>query len=400
MAKRTTTTEETAPRTRRHRDWGGTCWPRADRGGVFYLKFRGPDGRTVVRNAETTDRETAERLLAKLTGQATRDEATGLRPMTAEQFIPEHMGAWTQRRGIRRETVKRAGKVEERWTDRHANMVQAQLEQFQTWAQDRKLHTLEPHDIEQFAGWLQSGEAAVGAATVGRYVAAVSGLYKTAVQRKVAKVNPCRDAELPKAQEPAAVFLTAGEIDRLISHAPPQLRPIVVLLADTGMRLGELLRLTWQHVAADDSTLTLVHTKGKTVRVMPTTARAREALAALRTRHATPIRGVDLVLPKPRSKSRVERLFSAAVAAAGINPAATPHALRHSYASGMALAGVPISVISKALGHGSVRVTERYSSHVAGNAVALAVESLERARVAATAAETAKARKRKGRKAG
>jgi len=397
MAKKKDTTKANTPekKTRRHRDWGGTCWARADRGGVFYLKYRGPDGRTVVRNSETTDREAAERLLAKLTGEATPDE-TGVRAMTAAQFIPEHMAAWTDRRGTKSVKVTRAGKTKERWTRDHDNIVEAQLDRFATWAGPRKLHTLTPADIENYSGWLQTGSGAVGPATVARYVAAVSGMFRTAVQRKVATVNPCKGAELPKPQEHAAVFLTPGEIDRLISHSAPQLRPVVVLLADLGLRLGELLRLTWQHVAADDSTVTLVHTKGKTVRVMPTTARVRAVLAELRAQHATPIRGEDLLLPKPRSKSRIERLFTDAVSAAGVNRAATPHALRHSYASGMALAGVPITVISKALGHGSVRVTERYSSHVAGNAVALAVESLERSRVAATAVEAAKAQAKAG----
>ena len=50
---------------------------------------------------------------------------------------------------------------------------------------------------------------------------------------------------------------------------------------------------------------------------------------------------------------------------ADIEPAITFHILRHTYASRLAMRGVPLNVIAKQLGHSDTRMTEKHYAHLA-----------------------------------
>lgn len=57
-------------------------------------------------------------------------------------------------------------------------------------------------------------------------------------------------------------------------------------------------------------------------------------------------------------------------ALARIEPAVSFHILRHTYASVLAMRGVPLGVIAAQLGHADTRMTERHYAHLAPNYVA------------------------------
>jgi integrase len=64
------------------------------------------------------------------------------------------------------------------------------------------------------------------------------------------------------------------------------------------------------------------------------------------------------------------RAMSEACKGAKISPPATFHTLRHSYASHLAQAGVPLMFIASALGHRDTRMAEKHYSHLAQSEVA------------------------------
>jgi integrase len=73
---------------------------------------------------------------------------------------------------------------------------------------------------------------------------------------------------------------------------------------------------------------------------------------------------------EPWGASRQQRPLSAACERAKIEPAATFHILRHTYASTLAMRGVPMGVIAAQLGHSDTRLTEKHYAHLAPNYVA------------------------------
>jgi integrase len=69
-------------------------------------------------------------------------------------------------------------------------------------------------------------------------------------------------------------------------------------------------------------------------------------------------------------KSEQQRPLSAACTAARIDPTVNFHGLRHTYASRLAMRGVPLAVIAQQLGHADTRMVERHYGHLAPSYVA------------------------------
>ena len=72
----------------------------------------------------------------------------------------------------------------------------------------------------------------------------------------------------------------------------------------------------------------------------------------------------------PWGKSHQSRLMQDACTNAKITPAASFHELRHTYASRLAMRGVPMAVIAAQLGHSDTRMTERHYAHLGPTYVA------------------------------
>jgi integrase len=92
--------------------------------------------------------------------------------------------------------------------------------------------------------------------------------------------------------------------------------------------------------------------------------------------------GGDLIFVRDDEKawgpSHQQRPLDAASARAKIKPAATFHILRHTYASALAMRGVPMGVIAAQLGHADTGMTERHYAHLAPNYVADTVRAAPR----------------------
>ncbi len=74
-------------------------------------------------------------------------------------------------------------------------------------------------------------------------------------------------------------------------------------------------------------------------------------------------------------KSHQSRPLALACASAAIDPAISFHVLRHTYASRLARAGVPMLAIAAQLGHADTRVTVKHYAHLSPNHVAEAVRA-------------------------
>jgi integrase len=73
---------------------------------------------------------------------------------------------------------------------------------------------------------------------------------------------------------------------------------------------------------------------------------------------------------KTWGKSEQQRPLSAACTAARIDPAVNFHGLRHTYASRLAMRGVPLAVIAAQLGHADTRMVEKHYGHLSPSYIA------------------------------
>jgi len=151
------------------------------------------------------------------------------------------------------------------------------------------------------------------------------------------------------------------------------IRAMVLLSLDTGIRAGELVRLRWEDVNTDTGALNIVlgsdrgTTKSGLGRIVHAGQLYPEALLMLKKRQRTS----PLVFPGKdgavRDGSAISRAMVRISRKLGLNDGVTDdrnrvvwHTLRHTYATRMLEAGVDIYILKELMGHHSVTVTERY----------------------------------------
>lgn len=155
------------------------------------------------------------------------------------------------------------------------------------------------------------------------------------------------------------VVLTLQQVQKLADCASEQVRAAIWIAIYTGCRRGEICAIQAGDIGDDIITLKAGSTKTLKTRVIPIIA---------------PVRPWLKFLPLKIGAGGIESGFRNARTAAGM-PWATFHDLRRSCGSLMLAAGVPMQVISKLLGHSSIRVTEQRYAHMQIDAVRAGLEA-------------------------
>jgi integrase len=237
----------------------------------------------------------------------------------------------------------------------------------------------------------------LGPQSVRLYHGTLSTILEAAVRERLLTVNPARFVQLPPPARGREVYLTPVEVDRIADHLEPAPYAVVCRVQPyLGFRWGEIaglrvmdldmLRRTAQvrQVVTQISGTLAIRPYPKTVssfRTVPIPPVAHQLLAAWLAEHPRPRDGLVFVHDgQPLSRHKMSRAFKVALEAAKVGKPARPHDLRHSGASWMAQAGVPIFDISKWLGHSSISTTQRYAHQAEGvhDAIARAMSELGR----------------------
>jgi integrase len=179
------------------------------------------------------------------------------------------------------------------------------------------------------------------------------------------KVKPFREAD-------AAVihYLSDGEIRRLVNATQGRFRNLVCGALVTGCRYGELVRMRVADLNASAGTITVRLSKAGKPRHVVLAADSRVLFEQLTAGRAPQ----DLIFRRddggPWGASHQQRPLELASKVAKLDPPATFHILRHTYASSLAMKGVPMGVIAAQLGHADTRMTEKHYAHLAPSYVA------------------------------
>ncbi len=158
------------------------------------------------------------------------------------------------------------------------------------------------------------------------------------------------------------VVLGQEEVLRLIECVTvPKHRAVLLTLYAAGLRLSEATNLKLPDIDSERMQLRIIQAKGHKDRYVPLSPRLlselREYWKIVKpTQYLFPGKTDDV----PLSGATIQRTCKMATAQSHIKKIVTPHALRHSFATGLLEAGVDLMAISKLLGHSSFTTTMIY----------------------------------------
>lgn len=174
-------------------------------------------------------------------------------------------------------------------------------------------------------------------------------------------VNPFYHVAMEKLPLPRVRYLTRDEFDRLYHETNYRLKPIIVIAVHTGMRLGNILGLTWQEVDLTRGVITLEHTKNGERLGLPMNGTVKNLLVQLnKIRHIKSPYVFPTSTGTKFDNSKIGKWFRDACKKTGIQDFRF-HDLRHTFASWLVQADVNLYNVQKLLGHKDFKMTQRYA---------------------------------------
>ncbi len=247
-----------------------------------------------------------------------------------------------------------------------------------------------------FRAWLAARRrgGAAGSSTA-RALSVVRGFFAWLDKRGIAHNPHIAAVRTPRRRRPMPRPLSEGDARSLIAEIgdisdKPWIAArdaaLATLLYGCGLRIGEALSLNCGDAAGNPESLRIVGKGGKerVVPVLPAVAQALAAWLAVRPGHAE--RGAPLFVGARGGRldpGVAQRQMRRVRALLGLPETATPHALRHSFATHLLADGGDLRTIQELLGHASLSTTQRYTDVAAAEMLAAYRAAHPRARKAA-----------------
>lgn len=213
----------------------------------------------------------------------------------------------------------------------------------------------------------------VGSRTMARKLSAVKSFYRWLAEREGFEPTAVMMARAPKfqkklprplAEDAAKAMIDTVEMQAADSWVGARDAAVVTLLYGCGLRISEALGLKGRDLPLGES-LRIVGKGGKEriVPVLPVARRALDTYLRLCPYDPEPdapvFRGKRGGALNPRL---IQKVTEAARLQLGLPATATPHAMRHSFATHLLAAGGDLRAIQELLGHASLSTTQAYTS--------------------------------------
>jgi len=242
------------------------------------------------------------------------------------------------------------------------------LEQLFDYLGETALSTVDHRVLRQFIAHLIKRNT--GKASIARKLSAIRTFFKYLNREGVLASNPARLVATPRREKRLPSVLTVDDAQRLMD-APDNKddrdmlrdRAVLETLYSTGIRASELAGINREDIDRNDR-LVRIRGKGRKERIVPVGNRALEAVEAyLREKQSG--RETDAVFTGPSGKRltvrTVQRILQNQRNKIGLQQKASPHTLRHSFATHLLESGADLRSIQELLGHASISTTQRYT---------------------------------------
>lgn len=222
-----------------------------------------------------------------------------------------------------------------------------------------RLSRLTPSAI---ARYIQRRQIKVAESTTYLERANLSIVLAGAVTDGILQTNPVSSVDVPKMAARTRI-LSLEEQAELLPRLNPHIRRWVIFMLGTGLRLNESLALVPSDVAM--SGIRVVG-KGAKTRMVPITGAVRKILdEQLKDGHLWHFKSnyYQRQLAKGAEDTGIDHLW--------------PHALRHTFATRCAVAGMPPAALKEIMGHSSITITMKYYIHLGDKDLANALNDID-----------------------
>ncbi len=244
------------------------------------------------------------------------------------------------------------------------------------------LQNLQPAELRAFL--TERRNEGLGARGIQRALAGLRSFYRYLERENLADGAAVRAVRSPKLPRTLPRPLSEKDAARAIAEAGEENKPwlaarnaaLITLLYGTGLRISEALGLKRGDVPLSES-LTVIG-KGRKERSVPVLPAVREAADAYMK--LCPFdsgkQGALFVSRRgnPMSPREAQTLMQNLRGRLGLSASATPHALRHSFATHLLQNGGDLRAVQELLGHASLSTTQKYTE-VEGSRVLAVYES-------------------------
>ncbi len=355
---------------------------RRPRSPYWHAAFRGPEGRLILRSTKQQNRGKAE-AVAKEFERATQLAKAGL---LVEDQARKVVGAIMERAGggdtlrspiaavflrewmAGKELNKRA-----RTADRYRPIIEGFIESLGIRSQ-RPLLAVTAEDVQRYInGRIEEG-CAPGTVQVDGKILRTA--FNRARRMGLISTNPAEAVELPDRACIERGTFTAPEVRMLVEAAEDEWKTLILLAYYTGQRLMDCAHLKWSSVNLGTGVLSFTQEKTDAAVEIPMHSDLREHLEGLASTDSTD----EFVMPGMSRESGsgqngLSSKFKRIARSAGVDiqtvqgsgtrklSRRTFHALRHSFTSALANAGVSEEIRMKLTGHKSKAVHRTYTHH-------------------------------------
>lgn len=201
-------------------------------------------------------------------------------------------------------------------------------------------------------------------ASINRELASLKKAFNLAVREwEWCRENPVSKVSMERENNKRDRWLSIEEEAPLLQGCAPWLHQLVIFALHTGMRMGEILELTWRGVDFSRRTVMVVRSKNGERRTIPVN---ETVLSVLKQKSKVRSLRTDVVFCShvftPMESGHLRRAFRLALSKAQIDDFHF-HDLRHTFATRLVQAGVDLYKVQRLLGHKSPIMTQRYAHH-------------------------------------
>lgn len=229
------------------------------------------------------------------------------------------------------------------------------LHTFARWARETNVNaswsTITRDDIDAYLTYQQ--RQGLAAATTNRHLAAISSLYNFFRRQGHDLPNPCKYESRRKIGERVPVTIPVSQFKEAYSHSTGTTKAMLGLLATTGIRIQELLDITFEDINQEESTI-IIKGKGNKERTVQTEPHIIEDIISSSTNR--PAIGKVFHFNQRTARYLIFKALSPYCTSRQLSP----HIIRHTYATELAKNGENAMTIAKALGHNQIKTSQKY----------------------------------------